>query len=318
MSTFNDFSPSDESNRDIPIANSEKVLDAALSIGIRLNPSYNISLPNESDRDIWYREEFIVASLPLEQSEALYQFAEDASEKSDDRKPIGTLFLLLFISFTFFAGFAGDMAGSKLPFKETYLNAPYVFWMAVLSFLLFAFSLHRLSKYRDKPKKHEHSNTLDKLRTERRRILAEFGVPKNAVATDIFTPTCMNVIDELIEAESDSHGYDYVNSEFRVYRQGKTLFIAHMEEKYAIPLCDLREIRTVNKRVSFPLWHKDRDPDDGPYRQYNLRMSDDGNIVSKPYYTLVIDHSGKEWNISFPCYELPTFEDLTGLKAEER
>ena len=33
------------------------------------------------------------------------------------------------------------------------------------------------------------------------------------------------------------------------------------------------------------------------------------------FVELELEHEGETWGIYFPCYELPVFEELTGLKA---
>ena len=37
----------------------------------------------------------------------------------------------------------------------------------------------------------------------------------------------------------------------------------------------------------------------------------------KAYHILELEHGGENYGIYFPCWELPVFERLTGLNAEE-
>ena len=54
----------------------------------------------------------------------------------------------------------------------------------------------------------------------------------------------------------------------------------------------------------------------GEFKQYKLGVTYIGTIIVKPYHILEIERNGTLYGIYFPCYELATFEALTGLKAE--
>jgi hypothetical protein len=71
----------------------------------------------------------------------------------------------------------------------------------------------------------------------------------------------------------------------------------------------------VNKRTSVPTWNKDEEPRKGKYKQYKMTVNSYGNVFFKPYYILEIEKDNQTFGIYFPCYELSTIENLTGLTA---
>ena len=48
-----------------------------------------------------------------------------------------------------------------------------------------------------------------------------------------------------------------------------------------------------------------------------MSQTNTGEVSIKPYYVLEIENDGDLYGIYFPCYELATFERLTGLNAQE-
>ena len=94
------------------------------------------------------------------------------------------------------------------------------------------------------------------------------------------------------------------------------LCLTDLESRFEFPLAELRRIRTVRKKISIPTWNKETAPDEDIYKPYKLSVDGYECIHFKPYHILELEHEGETWGIYFPCYELPVFEELTGLKAE--
>lgn len=65
-------------------------------------------------------------------------------------------------------------------------------------------------------------------------------------------------------------------------------------------------------------WNKDEAYNKGVYKQYKLVEDNLGRVSGKNYQILELNSGGKRWGIYFPCYELPVFEEITGLKADEQ
>ena len=76
---------------------------------------------------------------------------------------------------------------------------------------------------------------------------------------------------------------------------------------------DVDSIRTVNKAISLPTWNKQKHFGEAPYDKYKLSANRYG-YTSKPYYALCIrTELGVDYELYFPCYELPIMQKLTGL-----
>lgn len=97
------------------------------------------------------------------------------------------------------------------------------------------------------------------------------------------------------------------------------LILTNISESYAFDIKNIRKISTVSKRFALSSWNKKQKYDEAPYNNFYLVTSSKYPYVifAKPYHILELEHNGEIWGIYFPCYELPTFEKLTGLKAEE-
>lgn len=135
------------------------------------------------------------------------------------------------------------------------------------------------------------------------------GVPDDAKSVDIL---CFEY-DPDREFPTDMD--NCLNTEMKIYKENDSLCFADTEKKYEIPLSQLRRIKAVNKVIGMILWNKKESFRKSPYSEYNIVIKK-GNYVVPKYYELEFEHEGELWFISFPCYELSTFQLLTGLTAE--
>ena len=108
---------------------------------------------------------------------------------------------------------------------------------------------------------------------------------------------------------------------FRAYVKDKNLCFACTDEGIiAVPLSELKAIRTVRKKILLPDWTKGKPLTHEQYKPYMLKMVRGGvfeNLRVGWYHVLEFVHKGETWGIWFPNYELPFFEKATGLKADE-
>jgi hypothetical protein len=85
-----------------------------------------------------------------------------------------------------------------------------------------------------------------------------------------------------------------------------------MESVFSIPLSCLKEIRKVDKRIVFTNWNKEEPFNKGSFKPYKIREEKAG--YSCPcYYILDVEYQGELYGIYFPCYELDTFRQATGI-----
>ena len=102
----------------------------------------------------------------------------------------------------------------------------------------------------------------------------------------------------------------------KLYRRDNFICLADLNNEYSFHISEFKTIRTVNKRISVPLWNKEEACNEGIYKPYKITVNNIGDRFFKPYHILEIEHEAEIWEISFPCYELPLFEQITGLRAE--
>ena len=142
-------------------------------------------------------------------------------------------------------------------------------------------------------------------------------VPKNAVSADVLSFSYRIRNGEIKPCASALQTTPFCNLDLKVYLQNGMLCLADVESVTAVSLSSLVGIHTVQKRISIPVWSKEISHKEGIYQQYHLRTNGLRDVSFKPYHVLEFTHEGESFGIWFPCYELPTFEKLTGLSAEE-
>lgn len=108
----------------------------------------------------------------------------------------------------------------------------------------------------------------------------------------------------------------YTAIELKIYADSDQIHLADVENVYSFKKEEIKEIVCVNKRISIPSWHKDEPPTKGAFKPYKMTVNN-GMVYLKPYYILTVERNGHSFGIYFPCYELPSFEQLTGLSATD-
>lgn len=138
----------------------------------------------------------------------------------------------------------------------------------------------------------------------------------SAVDVDLLTFRYKRQKDKIVPKEIGLSTTAYFNPEMKVYAEDDRLYLVDLEHKYAFERAELTAIRTVKKTIMLLDWNKDTHPAEGRFKQYKMTVDQYDQTHLKPYHILELTHNGEQWGIYFPCYELPIFEALTGLKAE--
>ena len=125
----------------------------------------------------------------------------------------------------------------------------------------------------------------------------EYGEPKAVMADD----------------ESAS---EYFNCPMNIFADEEKIYIASLDEKYAIDRAWLTAIHKTEEKITIPDWNKETPPTKGEYKQYGITIDNLGRMIIPSYYILEFEYNGEKWGIYFPNYELPVFEEITGLRAE--
>ncbi len=146
----------------------------------------------------------------------------------------------------------------------------------------------------------------------------ELGVPEDAKEADILHFSYKMKNGEAVFKSQGLLANVYINLPKKIYAEDGVLFLADGEHRYDFKISDMRAIRTVKKRIALFDWNKDEEYNKGEYKQYRISKDDNNDVYYiKPYHILEMVVNGEELGIYFPAYELPIFEELTGLRATE-
>lgn len=148
-------------------------------------------------------------------------------------------------------------------------------------------------------------------------IYSEFGVDENTPEVDILSFRYKTRKSENVFVTNSLSPVNASNLAHKFYVSDGNLYLVSLEAKYCIPLDNVTGIKTVKKQAAIPeaMWNKAIHFTEGYFEQFKIRCND-GIIHIRPYHILCFNHNGEEWGLYFPCYELPLFENITGLKAE--
>lgn len=147
-------------------------------------------------------------------------------------------------------------------------------------------------------------------------IFSDLRVPQTSREIDILSFYYKTKVDSIKPCEKGWQATPYMNPIFRIFADSENLYLANLEEKYAIPLSSIRAIKSVNKTIRIEEWNKDEEFNKGAYKQYKLSEDNYGGIICKGYHILEFEYADELWGIYFPRYELPIIEEITGIKAE--
>ncbi len=287
-----------------------------------MKPFLGIDLTTDKNNEKLNGEEFLVA-VP---SSALTQSYERSSERAEETIKQANLPLPLRIT----QGICGVLGlliatgtiravvgGDGLTLGQAYDNAAWMFWLGGACLSVWAI-LKFVSNKKAKAVlgTDESTSTFANLDGVCDAIYSELSVPSNAPEVDVLS-FYYKVKDGNIKVrEKGMQMAPYINPVFKVFTDSKNLYIANLEGKYAFPLTSLKLINTVKKNIRIIGWNKEESYNKGIYKQYKMTNDNYGCIYCKRYYILEVDCGDDLMGIYIPCYELPIFEELTGLKAQ--
>ena len=279
-----------------------------------MRPFLSVLIGKGNQQPIFNGQEFVTAKVSAEQAEKLESAVRAVS--AQEKKASSPQFLrilsmaLLTIALMCFAA----ILIAETPLTETYANAPWVFYAGggfFLAWIGLAFFEQRKQK-----SVRESQATKDikaGAKQETLNCYAELGVPEDAASIDLlmFRYTIKN--DSIQPKSYGPSAYYACNG--RIFLENDALCIADADQRYEIPLSTLQYIETVERDIAIPGWNKETPIKQPPYDQYHIWMDKNGFAHFKPYYILHFEYRGEDWGLYFPCYELPTIENLTGLQG---
>lgn len=207
---------------------------------------------------------------------------------------------------------------NSVTFTKAYENAGWVFWLSGICLLTWVI-LKVLSFRKEKEvlSAEESTQTFEKLSVAVDTVFSELSVPSDAKETDVLLFFYKIKNGDVKVCTKAMQIAPYYNPSFCVFADDQNLYLANAEGKYAFPLSEIRAIHTVKKAIRINEWHKEQPYNAEDYKQYKLTEDNNGCICCKYYHIMEVDRYGERWGMYFPCYELPVFEALTGLHAQQ-
>ena len=257
-------------------------------------------------------------------SEALTRSFEDATNQTDDTlnkaklplplRIVQTLSLYVWL-ITFVALLKS--LGNVESLDVAYRNADWVFWLCGIAFVIWLvlkiFSKrHEISVLRTE----DSELALSRLESVSNAILNELSVPANARETDVLSFFYKEKNGKLKHVMKGTSAFNYLNLVYHVYADEENLYLTNLDGRYTFPKASLKAIRMVKQSGILASWNKEAPMNEGFYKQFKLQTNSYGCVIDRKHYILELEKDGETWGIYFPSYELPTFEVLTGLKAE--
>ena len=197
--------------------------------------------------------------------------------------------------------------------KHIRLVAP----LALIIYALFLVARHRLIKDNDEDEEGEQDESIERLFDDPRikeaeaRMNASIGVPETAPTVDILFFDYKMAAGEIRRKDRS-----FTNLDMRIFVDADALCLSDTERRFDIPLADIRSLKTVKGDFSLSFWNKSVPCDAGEYRFYGIKKKHSFRYTFSTYHVLEVEREGERYGLYFPCYELPTLQELIGSVSE--
>ena len=258
---------------------------------------------------------FITRTITEEQSLEIEQsLMEQAGFEKKRELPL-LLEIVKTICFVFWLLVLGGMisAGDGEPgFAQGYRNAPLLFWIGLLCFLvwltLFCTEKVRRKKAVNSAAFEHHIETVNALKQKVERSLE---IPQDAYEVDVFLERYI-----LKNGEPKHRDFGlvaYLNLPMSAFVRGGNLCLANMERVWEIPLSSFRSVTLEKKRPNFPYWNKSEPIHSEKYKPYKIARNQPGQYFARYYRVEIADPKG-EFYLLIPEYDGGIIMELTNLR----
>lgn len=253
-------------------------------------------------------------SAPLTQS--LTASANKAEENLQRAKLPLLLRILQYLFGIVALVFALGIFRSKVPFAVGYQNAAWVYWTAGICLIAWlVLTIWGMVRSRSVLGAEESRQTFSGLEQFNDAIFEDLKVPADAKTVDILSFFYKAEDGTIRVCEKPLQMAPYINLDFKLFADHEFIYLANLEGRYTFPRASLVKIATVDRHIRLHGWNKEEPYNKGIYKPYQLTTDGYHTIHCTGYHILHIDHNGSDWGIYFPSYELPAFEEVTGLQA---
>lgn len=282
-----------------------------------MKPIFCVDLTENKKNEQFNGNEFLVQKT----SPALTQALESSMDKAVNTENKAKLPLALRI-IQYSCGLLAAMclAGvgrAEVTLEQAYQNAPWVFWMGGICFVLWLI-LWICSKLKAKTvlSTEESARSFSHLEGVFDAIYTELGVPSDAREMDVLSFFYKMKGGKLKLSEKGMQMAPYLNPVYKLFSDAENIYLANLEGKYAFPKSSIVGFQTVDKHIRIGSWNKEAVYNKGVYKPYKLTIDQYGCVHCRQYHILELKYNGQRFGLYFPCYELPWFTKITGIKAK--
>ena len=206
---------------------------------------------------------------------------------------------------------------AEVTLEQAYENAPWIFWMGGICFVIWLI-LWICSKLKAKTvlSTEESARSFSHLEGVTQSIYTELGVPADAREMDVLYFFYKMKGDKLKISEKGMQMAQYLNPVYKLFADDENIYLANCSGKYAFPRSSIVGLQTVDKHIRIAGWNKEAVYNKGVYKPYKLTIDQYGCVHCRQYHILELDHNGQRYGLYIPCYELPWFTKITGIKAK--
>lgn len=284
-----------------------------------MKPIFCIDITQDKDNETSNGEEFLRKSISKEDAQRFEDSVVSVTDAFEKAKlPLAFRILEWVLGFYAFIVFGVVIKSlGETSFAEIYSKAKFFMLSGVVSGILWLV-IFLVGRTKEKiVLQEEHMDEmLEKIQEHEDELYATLGVPKDADFVDVLTFSYKVKDGEIHPVSGVIDTTPFFNANMRIYVENGMLCLADLEEVHAFSLDQLTAIHTVSKRISVDSWNKDESISSEAYKPYKISEDKYGTVHFKTYHILEMAHEGETFGLYFPCYELPVFERLTGLRAE--
>jgi len=282
-----------------------------------MKPIFGIDLTENKKNEQPNGNEFLVQTP----SPALVQALENSMQKAVTTTNKAQLPLVLRI-IQYSCGLLAAMClvgvgRAEVTLEQAYQNAPWVFWMGSICFVIWLV-LWICSKLKAKTvlSAEESARSFSHLEGVSEAIYTELGVPTDAREMDVLSFFYKRKGEEIKVCEKGMQMSQYMNPVYKLFSDEENIYLANLDGKYVFPKSAIVDIKTVDKHIRISGWNKEAVYNKGVYKPYKLTIDQYGCVHCRQYHILELDHNGQQYGLYIPCYEIPWFSKITGIKTK--